>query len=337
MYRSFSPRYIYWELCNHCNLKCKHCFANCSPHKESFMDISVVLSRINEINSVNKVPIRFGGGEPFLYPDFDKLLHFYAQKQFPLAITTNGTLINNENIRLLCDCNLQTITVSIDGLEGCNDSLRGIGNFKRACKGLDIALNNGLAVSLSFTVTSWNYPDLFQYVKYFYRKGIKDFYFFRYIPDEMGVRANDLLLDAYTLLIVSKEIEQIKQHYSDIKLKYEKRSFFSFLINNEYKSKNIECNFRKRIITVKYDGSIVVCAAISKVLGNILYDDFFEIEEKINREINSINCIPIECRNCQYVLNCRGGCKSYSYQQHKNYEHKDASCFLQIYKFLEKG
>lgn len=324
----FTPKYIYWELCDFCNLHCRHCFANSSPEKSFFADKTLVLSKILDISQKVAVPIRFGGGEPLLYPQLLELLHECKKHSIPLAITTNGTLLSAEKANQLKNCNLQSLTISIDGTEKFNDYLRGSGNFVRACRGLENALSAGIRPSVSFTATAYNYMNLSEYVDYFYKKGIREFYIFRYIPDISENRSKHLDLDGKMLMETTATIHTIEKVYPDITVNYEKKGHLDFLLTNDLSSAS--CKFTRGIMTIKFDGTVVVCAAISKNLGNIYFDSLEQIYANIVTEIKSINTIPNECSTCSFSNTCKGGCKCYSYIAFGDYTHMDNCCFKDL-------
>lgn len=326
----FIPKYIYWELCNYCNLSCKHCFANSNMHGSCFADSELLWAKIVEINANQHVPIRFGGGEPFLYPGLFDLLEKSYQAGFPISITTNGTLLSNQNIENLKKFGLESLTISIDGTEKYHDKLRGTGNFARAVLGLGRAVEAQLKPSVSFTITSFNYENLMDYVALFYQKNIREFYFFRYIPDVSGKRSIKLALNKSQLMDASMTIKKLELLYPDVRFHYEKKGFLSFLIDE--KDISASCKFVKGTVTIKYDGTVVVCAAISKGLGNIYTDSLNHIYETIAREIDCINCVPSSCQGCHLESICRGGCKSHSYICYEDYSHSDDCCYKELLK-----
>lgn len=323
--KRFRPSYIYWELCDACNLQCKHCFAHSSPQKKCFQDQSIILRKITELTAEGIVPIRFGGGEPLLHPNIFSILSECTQMGIPVAITTNGTLLNETNVWRLKESGLKNLTISIDGTEPFHEYLRGFGSFERAVRGLRLALSAGLRTSVSFTLTAHNYKNLSEYVQWFYQCGVKEYYVFRYIPQSIIEGGDYLCLDKHLLMEATLKILDLQKEYSDAKFHYEKMGHLSFLLDNG--SGKASCNFSNGTITIKADGTVVVCAAISKALGNIYHDRLNDVFEIVQQEIEKIKTVPIECLDCSYVEKCRGGCKSYSYNMYKNYCHRDDCCY----------
>ena len=322
---AFIPTYIYWELCDKCNLNCKHCFANSSPDKNMFADKNILFKKINEINSDVNVPLRFGGGEPLLVPYLYELLTYCATNFCPASITTNGILISEEKAKELAKIEINSITVSIDGTELYNDELRGIGSFKKALNGLKNLMDNGLNVSVAFTVNGKNYLNLHDYIVYFYSFGIRTFYIFRYIHDPKK-HDNNLRINKDILKFSKTILREMEEKYSDARIIYEKVGFLSF--DDKFNENLHKCHFAARMLTIKHDGSVVVCAAIPNVMGNIYTDDLYQIYVNISAEIDKIQQIPDECVPCTFANICRGGCKSPSVLKYNCYDCKDDCCYI---------
>ena len=126
-----------------------------------------LLHKILEITRRGPVPIRFGGGEPLLYPGLVELLEDCQRHHIPIDMTTNDTLLDPEAAKRLKQCGLRTLTVSIDGTEPYHDGLRGGGNFAWACRGMENALQAGNHVGVAFTATACNYKNISDYTEFF--------------------------------------------------------------------------------------------------------------------------------------------------------------------------
>ena len=330
--KKYLPRYIYWELCDHCNLHCITCFANSNPTKHSFVEKEKLFNKIDEITRENKVPIHFGGGEPFLLPYISELFEFLINRKQTFSINTNGVLINDSYIEQLNRSALDKITVSIDGTEEYNDLIRGNGTFNKALNSVKAMIDAEISVSLSFTITAINYENLERYVDYFYKQGIRRFYFFRYVSDE--ARDNKLKLSKEDLLNAYSIINSMIKKYRDTSFVIERIVYFPFLIDEvKFRAK---CEFAKKKMTIRHDGDVLVCSAIRKKLGNIFTDDLYAIYRHIENEIEAILEIPKTCINCTYVTLCKGGCKSFSYSRFGDYCHRDELCYKDIIKKREE-
>lgn len=323
----FYPKYIYWELCNYCNLSCKHCFAKSSPLKSDGVDKNVLMDKIKEIvhDRPAPVPIRFGGGEPMMYPALFEVLEQCRLLGVPVSITTNGTLLDDETAARIKKCNLQSLTISIDGTKEYHEYFRGKNMFELAQRGLVSALQADINVSLSFTLTAWNYKNLFDYITYFHGFGVDRFYIFRYASVTDDETSRRLELNAAILLEVAREIDRIRETFPDVVLIYEKMGFHDFILSKD--CSRVNCNFVNGTVTIQYDGSVVVCAAVQKRLANIYHDRLDVVWERVSKEIKTMGEPCVECRGCSFQSVCNGGCKGPSYKNDGSYLHADSCCY----------
>ena len=128
-------------LCLHvshdCNLRCKYCFASTGDFgtgKRMTMDIETAKKAIDFViaKSGNRrnIEVDFFGGEPLMAMDTVKATVEYARsieqehgKCFRFTITTNGVLLDDENIEYI-NREMSNAVLSLDGRKEVNDDLR---------------------------------------------------------------------------------------------------------------------------------------------------------------------------------------------------------------------
>lgn len=134
-------------LCLHvshdCNLRCKYCFASTGDfgtgHRMT-MDFETAKRAIDFVIAKSghrrNIEVDFFGGEPLMAMDTVKKTVEYARsieeehdKCFRFTITTNGVLLNDENIEYI-NREMSNAVLSIDGRKEVNDDLRPTVNGK---------------------------------------------------------------------------------------------------------------------------------------------------------------------------------------------------------------
>ena len=128
------PEAVNFYPTDRCNLKCSMCFERLrKPRSE--MQLSDWQKIIDQIKKF-RPRIHLSGGEPFLYANIMDLIDLIKKEDLYLAITTNGTFLN-EYANDLIACGVNRIHVSIDGPEKIHDRIRGVpGTFKLLMTGL---------------------------------------------------------------------------------------------------------------------------------------------------------------------------------------------------------
>ena len=73
----------------------------------------------------SKILINVTGGEPLVRQDLCEVMEYATNELgFHRGMTTNGILMNDENIEKLRKANMETISISIDGLEEAHNEFR---------------------------------------------------------------------------------------------------------------------------------------------------------------------------------------------------------------------
>ena len=128
-------------LCLHvshdCNLRCKYCFASTGDfgtgHRMT-MDVETAKKAIDFVversGKRRNIEVDFFGGEPLMAMDTVKATVDYARsieqekgKNFRFTITTNGVLLNDENIEYI-NREMSNAVLSLDGRPEVNDHMR---------------------------------------------------------------------------------------------------------------------------------------------------------------------------------------------------------------------
>lgn len=146
-----TPLLIGWDLTYRCNCDCKYCGISSENGVE--LSTAETLSLLSELANLGLKRIHFGGGEPLLREDIDKILGFCKQKHIFIAVLTNGILFKE---RLPAIKNADLIKISLDGPESVHDGLRKIGSFKNAINAIALAKENRLNVAINTTLSAYN-------------------------------------------------------------------------------------------------------------------------------------------------------------------------------------
>ncbi len=165
-----------------CNMRCSYCvysgkFSYERTHSDKMMNAEVARRAIEYFMTrtadSGTIAVSFYGGEPLLNfsvireaVEFSRQLHATLNRTGKLvfSITTNGTLLNNEEIRRFLEINKFSLVVSLDGPKSVHDSQRrylsGKGTFDHIQNNLGL-FNNECPVyigeSLGFSCVS--YPN----------------------------------------------------------------------------------------------------------------------------------------------------------------------------------
>ncbi len=150
---------IWFHLTDTCNLSCVHCLFAASPSKKESMGREQLYDTIAQATSLGCHLFYFTGGEPFVYPDFCRIIDFVLQQDSAhhVAILTNGLLLQEHFAEFMAmDHERIHLQVSLDGLEEEHDFLRGQNTYSRLCENLQAIEQAGLVFTVSVAVNNDN-------------------------------------------------------------------------------------------------------------------------------------------------------------------------------------
>jgi len=160
------------EITNQCNLRCR-CCGIWKEHRPRSLPLSVIeylttaLLKNVHINSV-----ALTGGEPFLHPQLAAILRFFHILKLKKLVRAVGIYSNGFDHRRIIGfleahrrmLRGMSLGISLDGLEGHHDALRGRrGAFKASMKTIDYIAEQYMGLvkpSIKFTINRRNYGDL---------------------------------------------------------------------------------------------------------------------------------------------------------------------------------
>ncbi|MBP8262352.1 MAG: heme d1 biosynthesis radical SAM protein NirJ [Pseudomonas sp.] len=153
---------VIWNLLRRCNLTCKHCYATSADSEfRNELDTTEALGVIDQLHEAGVRVLILSGGEPLLRDDIFQLADYARDKGFYVALSTNGTLIDEQNIERIAAADFDYVGISIDGLEAVHDEWRQLkGSFAASMHAIDLCRARGIRVGLRTTLTQHNYPQL---------------------------------------------------------------------------------------------------------------------------------------------------------------------------------
>jgi len=158
------------EVTTRCNGSCLHCFARSGISRGSSLPVHLVKEIITEAYDAGYRHLHITGGEPLLWGGlFETVDYGFATGYKTIFMNTNGTLITEEIGKRLADYGSFSISISLDGSEDLHDRIRGKGSYKRAMRGIEIALTGGNDLTIFTAVTKSLLPELPRFVDDLYK------------------------------------------------------------------------------------------------------------------------------------------------------------------------
>lgn len=306
------------EMTLRCNLHCIHCCVDAQCDMTEKNDLSTIRMKeiLDKLIIWNPKTIMLSGGEPLLRKDFCELLQYLRNNyKGKIIVSTNGILINHDNVKVLIEAADQ-IDISLDGYDEQTCSLiRGKGVFKKVMSAVQQLQENGFEnISLSMVVSENNE----------HWEGE-----FRKLNEKLNTRANCRIFSP------TGRGENSKSFFSNL-------SNDKVYIPSEFKKKGKKdkvsfscCSAGSREIFIDYQGDVYPCPSYVEKdfkLGNILnvekIDDITKDYNHLDMVISRLKNKGIDaqkCRNCDvniFCWDCPGAVEFYNTQEALEYQCK---------------
>ncbi len=182
--RPFRPRgrprgpVVIWNLVRRCNLTCKHCYAISADRDfPGELTTGEVLKVMQDLRDFGVPALILSGGEPLLRPDIFEISRQAKALGFYTALSSNGTLIDEDRIADIAAVDYDYVGISIDGLRETHDRFRRRqGAFDDALRGIRLCRDAGIRVGLRMTLTRDNAHELPEVLALMDDEGVDKFY-----------------------------------------------------------------------------------------------------------------------------------------------------------------
>lgn len=249
-----------------CNFKCHHCCITRlrRPEEKRCFTIPDVKEFSRQADEMGLAHWVITGGEPLVFPDFDKLVEAIDPSKFYLTSDTNGWLLDDKKAKHLKAIGVDKIQLSLDSLNAKehDDFRRAPGAHARAVRAIDAALNAGLKIILATVVTHQRVrsDEFIEFLEFAKNKGIGTFVTYAKPVGDWEGRTD--------ILVTREDMDYMRE----LEKKY---NVFTHLTPSY--GHDLGCIAVKRMFSVTKYGDVMPCPYIHTTLGNFFEEPLKDI------------------------------------------------------------
>ncbi|MBE6386626.1 MAG: radical SAM protein [Lentisphaeria bacterium] len=253
-----------------CNLRCQHCSVKRFQGKKegrtfTLDDVRDFCRQADELGLANFV---ITGGEPLVFPDFDKLVEAIDPSRFYIVSDSNGWLLDDEKARHLKSIGVDKIQLSLDSLDAQehDEFRRRAGSHERAMRAIDACQKAGLNIILSTVVTHQRIhsEEFIEYLEFAKSKGVGTF-----VTYAKPVGSWEGKFD---MLVTKEDMDYMR---NVLEKKYD---VFTHLTPSY--GLDLGCIAMKRMISVTKYGDVMPCPYIHVSIGNVFEEPLKDIIDR---------------------------------------------------------
>lgn len=322
--------YAVWEITLKCNLACNHCGSRAGDARDNELSTEEAFDLIHQMADAGITEVTLIGGEAYLRKDWLDIAAEIVRCGIICTLTTGGYGINAETARRMKTAGIESVSVSLDGMQESHDFQRGkVDSWKYAFETIQHVRNADVAATANSQVnrlSAAEYPLLYEKL---IEAGVRGWQIAMTVPMGNAADNSGMLLQPSELLVFHPVLAYLaKRGLEDGCIvqpgnnvgyygPYEKllRSYGS---DNDWAFWR-GCSAGLALIGIEADGTIKACPSLPTTPyagGNIRDHSLRDIA--INAEEMTFNMKAGTeegtehlwgfCKTCEYAELCRGGC-----------------------------
>lgn len=347
MGKNGTPRIMFWELTEGCNLSCIHCRATAQPQRNpDELTTEQAFQVIDQIADFASPILILTGGEPLYRPDFFDIAQYAHDKGMITAMASNGTLINETYAKRIKEVGIRRVAISVDGPNTeIHDKFRGLeGAFDAALNGARLIKKQGLEVQFNMTITTHNVEYIDDLIALCKKMKVNALHLFMLVPVGCGIQItenNMLSADKYEEVLgwfynrSREEDFEIRAtcapHYYRIMRQKAKEYGETITVQSHGMAAMTKgCLAGTGVHFISHKGNIQPCGYLPVVAGNVLETPLEKIwrESELFLKLRDNTNIEGKCGVCEYINVC-SGCRARAYGMDGNLFAEEPFCEYQ--------
>ncbi len=336
-----APFRLFWDVTTECNFRCKHCYSNAGKKLPDELNHEEALALVDELKRSGIFRLFIAGGEPLMREDLWDIFRKASENEIPTVMNTNGYLIDDEISQRLSQCNLDMITISLDGsVPATHEEFRGMkGSFKRAVDSLTLLRQHGVNATVGCVLHRKNVSEMPGLIDLCIECGVRSLNIMRIAPVGRATLSDEFSL---TFPMYEEIIQSLQETYPGVKDQIALVSNDPIVstwlgLQQPHEKKNPKghyCHAASFSGYIQANGDVFPCGYFPVVLGNVRNSSLKAIwtSSEAGRIRKLTSQLPPECLECEYLAYCRGGCRGVAYTLYQRTDVKDPVCFKEFQK-----
>ncbi len=317
------PIYVVWEVTLKCDLACRHCGSRAGRERADELSTAEALELVRQMAELGVREVTLIGGEAYLRDDWLEIVSAIRAHGMSATMTSGGRGITAELAEAARRAGLESVSISLDGLEATHDRLRGLdGSFRAGLAALGHLRAAGIRVACNTQINRLSMPELPELLELIAERGTHSWQIQLTVPMGRAADEPDVLLQPHDLLELFPLLAGLKGRMQELGVRLwpgNNIGYFgpyeTLLKGGMPRGHGASCGAGRTTIGVESDGAIKGCPSLPTEAwtgGNIRDASLRDIWER-SAPLRYTRDRTVEdlwgfCRTCYYADECRAGC-----------------------------
>lgn len=155
-----------WEITLACCFRCAYCGSRGGRARENELTTEECVDVARQLKEAGCRRVSLIGGEVFMRPDWETVLNALTSRGIRTCVITNGFCMTPAIIASLRRAGVESVAVSLDGVEELHDAYRQKGSFCRAVEAIEALTAASIPVSVISALRADNAPRLPEFYEF---------------------------------------------------------------------------------------------------------------------------------------------------------------------------
>lgn len=321
--RDARPNYAVWELTLACDLACRHCGSRAGHARPDELSTEEALDLVRQMRDLGVQEVALIGGETYLHEGWTQVIAEIRRCGMQSTLVTGGRGMTLERARAAAEAGVQSVAVSIDGVEETHDRLRALpGSHAAAVAALRHCRAAGLQIAVNTQVNRLSARDLPAVLDLILREGARGWQIQLTVPVGRAADEPEVVLQPYDLLGLFPLLARLKERCDRAKVIMLAGNNVGYFGPYEHVLRSYcrsgyrrSCSAGLTTLGIESNGDVKGCPSLPSdawVGGNLRQHSLRDIWERSAPLRHTRDRTRAElwgyCAECYYGDECRAGC-----------------------------
>lgn len=316
-----------WEFTSACDQKCVHCGPRSGARRPDELTTAEALTLADQLVEAGVGEVTMIGGEAYLRDDVTLVIRHLRERGLTVTLTTGGYNLTREIAEALVIAGVQSVSVSIDGLQACHDALRGRkDSFVRAFQALRHLKAAGSQITVNSQINARTLHDLPGLLELIAPEGIHAWQIQLTLAHGVAADHPEILLQPYQMLEMYEVVDGLIERCIALGITLYPGNSVGYFGPSEARLRRTTttrghyfgCQAGVMALGIESDGALKGCPSLgAESIGGRwrdhgLADIWARAPELAYNRGRGVDSLWGLCAGCYYAEVCLGGCTSVS-------------------------
>jgi radical SAM protein with 4Fe4S-binding SPASM domain len=317
------PIYAVWEITLRCDLACRHCGSRAGRERPDELTTEEALDLVRQLAELGVKEVTLIGGEAYLREDWTRIAAEIRRRGMQCTMTTGGRGLTAERASDVARAGVQSVSVSIDGLQRTHDTLRGVhGSFDAAMQAIRHLRAAGVAVTANTQINRLNLAELEAVFDALVAARVRAWQVQLTVAMGRAADETELLLEPYQMLDLMPRLAALARRAGAAGVRLWPGNNIGYFGPHESTLRGFmpdshagSCGAGRLTLGLEANGDVKACPSLPTadyVGGNVREQSLLDIWERAEplrfTRTRSKSELWGWCRSCYYAEACLAGC-----------------------------